>query len=61
MLHYTKLERLARDEHFSLMGPFVTYVMNELNTLILHCTKVERLARDKHYSSMDQTISNEES
>ncbi len=60
MLHNAKLERLARDEHSSLMGPFVTYVMNGLNTLVLHCTKVERLARDKHYSLLDPSISNEE-
>jgi hypothetical protein len=24
MLHYTRLERLARDEHSSLLGPFVS-------------------------------------
>jgi hypothetical protein len=57
MLHYAKLERLARDEH---SNPFVTYVMNGLNTLVLHCTKVERLARDKYYSLLDPSISNEE-
>ena len=25
MLHYTRLERLARDKHSSLLGPFVSY------------------------------------
>jgi hypothetical protein len=29
MLHYTWLERLARDKHSSLMSPFVSYEDNE--------------------------------
>jgi hypothetical protein len=29
MLHYTKVERLARDKHSSLLGPFINYEENE--------------------------------
>ncbi len=28
--HYTRLEKLARDEHTSLVYPFVSYVENEV-------------------------------
>jgi hypothetical protein len=30
VLHYTGLERLARDKHFKLLGPFVSYEENEV-------------------------------
>jgi hypothetical protein len=30
VLHYTRLERLARDKHSSLLGPFVSYEENEV-------------------------------
>ncbi len=30
MLHYARLERLARDKPFSLFGSFINYVENEL-------------------------------
>jgi hypothetical protein len=29
VLHYTKLEKLARIKHSSLLGPFVSYKENE--------------------------------
>jgi len=29
-LYYTRLERLARDKHYSLLGPFVSYEENEV-------------------------------
>jgi hypothetical protein len=29
VLNYTWLERLVRDEHFSLLGPFIIIVENE--------------------------------
>jgi hypothetical protein len=28
--HYTRLERLARDKHSCLLGPFVSYKENEV-------------------------------
>jgi hypothetical protein len=30
MLHYTRLKRLARDKHSSLLGPFITYEENKV-------------------------------
>jgi hypothetical protein len=30
VLLYTRLERLARDKHYSLFGPFVSYKENEV-------------------------------
>jgi hypothetical protein len=30
VLNYTKLERLASDKHFSLLGPFISYKENEV-------------------------------
>jgi hypothetical protein len=30
VLHYNRLERLARYKHFSLLDPFVNYEENEL-------------------------------
>jgi hypothetical protein len=30
MLHYTTLERVARDQHSCLLGPLVTYEDNEV-------------------------------
>jgi hypothetical protein len=30
VLHFTRIERLAKDNHDSLMGPFVSYKENEL-------------------------------
>jgi hypothetical protein len=36
MVNYTSLERLNRDQHSSLLDPFVSYEKNELLHLILH-------------------------
>jgi hypothetical protein len=30
VVHYTRLERLARDKHPNLLGPFVSYEENEV-------------------------------
>jgi hypothetical protein len=30
VLHYSRLERLAKEKPFSLLGPFVSYEKNEL-------------------------------
>jgi hypothetical protein len=30
LLHYTRLEKLAKDKHSSLLGPFKIYVENEV-------------------------------
>jgi hypothetical protein len=30
VFHYTKLEKLARDKHSSLLGSFVSYKENEV-------------------------------
>jgi hypothetical protein len=30
VIHYTWLERLARDKHFHILGPFVKYDENEV-------------------------------
>jgi hypothetical protein len=43
VLHYTKLERPAKDIHSSLLSPFLSYKEN-----LLHYTMLERPAKDKH-------------
>ncbi len=30
VLHYTRLEMLARDKHSSLFGPFISYIETEV-------------------------------
>ncbi len=38
MLHYTKLEKLAKEKYSSLLVPFVSYEENEVLWLRLHAS-----------------------
>ncbi len=40
-MHFTRLERLAKDEHLSLVSPFVSYVFTRLHFLTNSPNKLE--------------------
>ncbi len=39
MLHYTKLKRLGKDKHSSLLGPFVSYKEDEVLNIFTSWSK----------------------
>jgi hypothetical protein len=64
VLHYTRLERLARNKHSSLLGPFVNYGDYEVAPLWGRLwpypqtwARLERLARDKYTSLLGTNVS----
>ncbi len=72
----TRLEKLARDKHSSLLGPFIGYEENELlwvrpqdlfitlhfitNLYMGPITSLEKLSRDKHSNLLEPFIGYEE-
>jgi len=68
MLHYTRLERLARDKHVLLFASLVenSVVFTTLRFLRMgpksrcYNTRLKRLARDKHSSLLYLLVSNED-
>ncbi len=51
MLHYTRLERLAKDKYSSLLGPFVSYEEKEMLRIrtLTFLTKVSCINKGQCY------------
>jgi hypothetical protein len=63
VLHYTKLHRLARNKHTSLLGLFVSYKENELlwgGSLGLYCSYLMKVPNKmvSHYTKLQMLASN---
>jgi hypothetical protein len=63
VLHYTKLQRLARNKHTSLLGPIVSYKENELlwgGSLGLYCSYVMKVPKKimLHYTKLESLARN---